>query len=86
MYLKKNLKPLDEIKKSPLTTKMTTLILRLILRDCWDQGSTFGSGRPEPDRAQANFQAAGVGLGLEITGLTGLGLEVYGLKLIKYMS
>ena len=49
----------------------------------FNQGWAFGSGRPEPDRAQPDFRAAGVGLGLEITGLTGLGLEVCGLNFSK---
>ena len=51
-----------------------------------NQGSAFGSGRPEPDRAQPDFRAAGVGLGLEITGLTGLGLEVCGLNLTHWFQ
>ena len=37
-------------------------------------------------RAQPDFRATGVGLGLEITGLTWLGLEVCGLMLLCYAA
>ena len=48
-----------------------------------NQGSAFGSGGPEPDRAEPGFRAAGTGLGLDVNGLAGLGLKVCGLTLTK---
>ena len=50
----------------------TTFSRKLSAFFCFlNQVSAFGSGRLEPDRAQPDFRAAGVGLEI-----TGLGLEV----------
>ena len=45
------------------------------------QESAFGSGGPEPDRAEPGFQATGTGLGLDINRPAGLGLKVCGLNI-----
>ena len=48
-----------------------------------NQGSAFGSGGPETDRAERGFRVSSIGLGLDVNGLTGLGLKVCGLTLTK---